>query len=366
MKPKEKALVILSPAFPENEAATWWVPSQQDMVKALQQNNPGLRILVLAFYYPYQKNSYTWHQLPVIPLHGTSYRKHNKLLFWWKTWRTLRQLHRQYQITGLFSFWCGECALAGKYFGKWHGIPHITWICGQDARSFNKLVRFIRPRPHQLAAMTPFLVREFYKNHGIRPAHIIPNAIDPAFFPVAVHAERDIDILGVGSFEPLKQYPLMVEVVGRLAQHIPGIQAYHCGMGVEKEKVEATIDQWQLENNFFLLGGRDRGEIMKLMQRTKVLLHPSRYEGCGNVMLEALYAGAHVISFTYPYDEPVPHWHVVKTPEEMFSKALEILLQTETDHSPVLLHEIQDSARLVMQVLQASPVALPVPLPSPV
>lgn len=366
MKHKEKALIVLSPAFPENEAADYWVPSQQDMVKALQEQNPEIRIIVLAFYYPYQKNEYQWHHSSVIPLHGTAYRKLNKVFFWWKTWRTLHHLHLRYEVVGLFSFWCGVCALAGKYFGKWHAIPHLTWICGQDARPLNKFVRYIRPQPSQLAAMAPFLVKEFHKNHGIRPALIIPNAIDPSIFPLLTNTARDIDILAVGSFEPLKQYPLMVEMVSKLTISLPGIKVYHCGMGPEKEKVETLIHEWNLENNFFLLGARNRSEVIRLMQRTKVFLHPSNYEGCSTVILEALYAGAHAISFTYPFDEPVPHWHVVSTQEEMMKKALEILQEPETDHQPVLLHSMSDSATLVMQTLLPAPASSHAPVPSPV
>jgi hypothetical protein len=51
---KPDTLVVITPAFPEHESASWWVPSQQAMVKALQQAYPQLTIKVLAIIYPYQ------------------------------------------------------------------------------------------------------------------------------------------------------------------------------------------------------------------------------------------------------------------------------------------------------------------------
>ncbi|MEI9807335.1 MAG: glycosyltransferase [Bacteroidota bacterium] len=352
MKNDDKTLVILTPAFPEDESADYWVPSQQLMVKALKNNFPDLHIIVLSLLYPYHASTYNWHGVQVISFDGTHKRKLRRILLWRNAWQTLKDIHRHHTVIGLFSFWCGECACIGKYFGRKYSIKHYSWICGQDARKTNKWVRFIRPRAQELAAMSFFLANEFYKNHGIKPAHIIPNAIDPLSFPAALSTERDIDILGAGSFEPLKRYDLFAEIIGSLRQLLPGIRAFHCGIGREKEKVETLRKTLRLENNLRLLGGKTHEEVLQLMQRTKVFLHTSNYEGLSTVCLEALYAGAHVISFCYPLDHPVPHWHVVHTKEEMTAKAIELLQHPHTEHTPVLLYPMDDSAKAVMKLFE--------------
>lgn len=347
---KPETLVVITPAFPDHESATWWVPSQQGMVKALQENFPGIKITVFSLLYPQQQSSYTWHNIQVTPFNGMHYRKWKRPVLWKNMWQSLRGLRRQYTIIGLFSFWNGECAFIGQYFGRLYGIKHISWICGQDATKQNKWARFIRPRGHQLAAMGAFLRDQYQRSHGIQPLHLVHNAINPKSFPAIPPTERDIDIMAAGNFEPLKQYDLYANIVATIRKSLPAIKAIHCGLGREKEKVEGIIQAQSLGNTLFLLGGRPHPEVLEWMQHSKVFLHTSRYEGCSTVCLEALYAGAHVISFCYPFDHPVAHWHVATNADEMIAKAIEILTNPVTDHTSVLCHSMDDSAKKVMEL----------------
>jgi len=347
-----KTLVILSPAFPENEAATYWVPSQQLMVKSLKRNYPELNIIVLAILYPYHTSSYQWNGINITSFNGTHKRKFRRISLWRNIWRKLKSVSNEHNIIGIFSFWCGEFAFIGNRFAKKHSLKHLIWICGQDARKLNKWVRFIRPEEDQLLAMSWSLVNEFYKNHGIKPKYIIPNAIDPQSFPQSTSPVKDIDILGVGSFEPLKRYDLFTGIIKSLSSSLPEIKAFHCGIGREKEKIESLIGRLHLKNNLQLLGGKTQEEVLQLMQRTKVFLHTSNYEGFSTVCLEALYAGAHVISFCYPLDHAVPHWHIVNSEEEMKTKALEILQNHRQDYSPVMLYSMDDSAKAAMKLFE--------------
>jgi glycosyltransferase involved in cell wall biosynthesis len=350
MKNKDKTLVILTPAFPENELTVYLVFSQQLMVKALKDNYPELNIIVLSFLYPNHASSYTWNTARVINFNGMNKRKLKRFILWRNIWKTLKDICRQHEVVGLFSFWCSECAFIGKYFGKKYSLKHISWICGQDARKTNKWVRFIRPKENELAAMSFSLANEFQKNHGVKPGHIIPNAIDPKSFPIVIAKERDVDLLGVGSLIPLKQYDLFTAIAGSLRKSFPGIKAFHCGEGREQNKIKGLIEQLNLKNNLQLLGSMTHEEVLQLMRRTKILLHPSSYEGFSTVCLEALYAGAHVISFCYPLDHPVPHWHVVNNVEEMISKALAILQDPQTEYESVFLYSMNDSAKAVMNL----------------
>ncbi len=344
-----KTIVILAPAFPANESESYWVPSQQLFVKTLKKNFPELNIIVLSFLYPYHKSKYSWHGIKVISFDGMHRRKIRRLFLFRSIWQTLKKIKKENNVIGLFSFWCRECALIGKWFGKWHKVKHFCWVCGQDARKINKMIKFIRPKAEELVAMSNFLVNEFHKNHGIRPAHIIHNAIDPDSFS-QIKAKRDIDILGAGSFEPLKQYDVFTKIVKVVRQKMPDIKAYHCGIGVEKENVQSLIKELKLENNFQLLGGKPHAELMQLMQRTRVFLHPSRYEGFSTVCLEALYAGAHVVSFCDPMEGNIPHWHIVNTKEEMIEKVFEILQQPLTEYKSILVYSMNDSVKAVMNL----------------
>jgi len=354
MENKRPTFVILSPGFPENEADTTCLPAQQVFVRSLNELYPGLNVIILSFNYPFFRASYTWYGNTVISFAGKDLGGRTRLLTWWRVWRQLRQLKRRHALVGLFSFWCTECALVGKWFGKRHAIPHLCWILGQDAKKENKYVRWVRPAADDLIAMSEFLAAEFQKNHGIAPAHIVPNGIDPSLYE-RPPADRDIDILGAGSLIPLKNYELFVRIVRCLKDQIPDIRAVLCGSGPEEKRLRDLIGEYGLSDHLILSGKKEHREVLKLMQRAKIFLHPSAYEGFSTVCLEALYAGAHVISSWSSRSGWIRHWYIAANEEEILEQALDILGDPDREQTPVLPYRMIDSARAVMKLFGYPP-----------
>jgi glycosyltransferase involved in cell wall biosynthesis len=350
MKSNGTTLIILTPAFPKDESDTNWIPSHQLLVKTLKAISAELNIVVLTFLYPDYSATYTWNGVRVTSFNGNVFRKWRRLYLWRNIWRELGRIRREGHVIGILSFWCGETALIGEYFGKLYGIRHRCWISGQDAQKSNKWVKFIRPRPEELVAMSTFLLHTFFKNHGVKPLHVIPNGIDQQLFSPEIPREKDIDILGVGSLEPLKQYHLLVEVVESLRRKIPAVRAIHCGDGSQRKDLQSMIEKKGLGQHLCLAGEKPHREVLQLMQRTKILLHTSSYEGFSTVCLEALYAGAHVISFCDPMDQRTPQWHIVSDVQEMTERALAILSAPETEYRSVLLHSMEEIAHSVKKL----------------
>jgi glycosyltransferase involved in cell wall biosynthesis len=342
-----KTLVILSPAFPADESETFWVPSQQLLVKSLKENFPGLNIIVIAYFYPYKKAIYEWHGIKIISLNGMKTARPSLFI---KIWRTLKELKKENIITEMVSFWCREGAFVANWFSRQYRLKHVCWICGQDARKTNKVVKWVRPAANQLIAISDFISDEFYKNHGVRPAQIIPNAIVPSLFSGEPPEKRDIDLLGVGSLVPLKQFEIFVSVVKKITADVPGIKAVICGSGSESEKLKSLISELNLANNIRLLESVPHGEVLTLMQRSKILLHPSSFEGFSTVCLEAIYAGANVVSFTRAMNHDIKNWHIVKTEEEMKTKTLSLLQNQQLNHDRVLIYDMKDSAKQFMSL----------------
>jgi len=346
-----KTLVILTPGFPENEADSTCLPAQQVFVKALKYTYPLLQIVILSFQYPFHHESYLWNGISVVPFNGKNKGKLSRLRVWINVFMRLKKITRENNVIGIFNFWCSECALVGKYFSKYSGVKQCSWISGQDAGKQNKFIKFICPHNNELVAMSAFLAKEFYRNHAVLPGMIIPNGIDTGEFEVAA-VTKIIDVCAVGSLIKLKQYDLFVKIIHQLKEHLPAINAVIYGKGPEEQTLQSGINKYQLKNNILLGGEISHPEVLQKMRQSRVFLHPSSYEGCSSVCLEALYAGAHVISFTDPGFGKIAHWHVVSSPEEMFDKALDILISTDVDYSPVLVYSMNDSAKAVMELFE--------------
>src|SRR5689334_17291676 len=206
----KKTLVILTPGFPESEADTTCLPMQQQFVRALKKLYPGFEIVVLTFQYPYHKNEYKWFGIRVIPFAGRNKGGLPKVLLRNKINSTLKDLYHKTRIVGLFSFWYNECAFVGKKFADKYDLKHYCWILGQDAREANKYPKLLPPRSDELIALSDFVQHEFKRNHGITPGCVIPPGIDETLFG-KTPAQKDIDVLGVGSLIPLKQYDIFLE-----------------------------------------------------------------------------------------------------------------------------------------------------------
>lgn len=331
---RKKTLVVLTPGFPASEEDTTCLPFLQTHILALKKQDPTVEICVLTFQYPHFKGWYKWYETDVKSFGGRGGAKLKRVLLWTKVWTELRKLKHEKNVIGLFSLWCTECALVGHYFGHRYNIKHRTWLCGQDAKANNRYIKYIRPTAEELVAMSDFLRREFARNYSVIPAHTIPLGVNT--IGLQDNDNREIDLLGVGSLIPLKQYDVFVETVNDLAISMPGIKAQLCGDGPEKGNLTRSIEANNLDDNIVLKGEIPHSEVLRKMERTRIFVHTSCYEGFGTVCLEALHAGAHVVSFTKPMDSDIDHWHHVKDKDEMVNKIRELLTKENLDHAPVV------------------------------
>lgn len=349
MSTHKDTLVILSPAFAANESDSW-LPAQEHFVRALNRNFPSLEVIILTFHFPVQEQrEYKWFGNKVITFSSGMKGKIHSLILWKRAWSELKRLNRDHRLIGIFSFFCSECAFIGHYFARRHQLKHFIWVLGQDAKKENNQVRRIKPSADELVCISDSLVREFEKNHGIRPAHRIPIGVEDST-ATDTSIERTIDLIGVGSLIPLKQYDLFLNVVEKVTRKIPGIKAVIYGDGPEEKRLNGLIASQGLQD-IVMLGGRlTQPEIVQKMQQSRILLHPSSYEGLGAVCIEALSAGVHVISFVKPIDAVIDHWHHVADINEMAATAIALINDAATDHSSVLPFKVDDTARKIMQL----------------
>ncbi len=354
MKTEQPVLVILSPGFPKDEADNTCLPAVQNFVKALNAQFPLVKIAILAFDYPYISATYQWNNNTVTGFNGSKKRKLKKILKWISIWRKLNELKRKNNIIGLLSFWCGECAYVGSRYAKRKGLKHYCWIMGQDAKKENSYAGRLKTNPNELIAISDFIQTTFEKNHNIQPQHVIPLGINIDKIPDGENI-RDIDILGAGSLISLKQFDIFLDVVAGIKKDpiaigFADVNVMLAGNGPEKEKLQLLTAASGLQKNVSLAGELPYHEVLALMQRTKILLHPSSFEGFSGVCLEALYAGAHVISFCSAMNDNIDHWHIVNSKEEMIEKALGILQDPDTSFTSINPFSMDDTVKKVMKL----------------
>ena len=340
-----KTLILLIPGFPSDESDSTCLPAQQQFVLALQKINPGIEVVVFAFQYPYKKEIYRWNGIEVHAFNGQNRGKLKRVLMWNAVWKRLRMMKAGKGLIGILSFWCGECALVGTKFGRMHGIRHFNWIMGQDAKKENKFVHWIRPGEEELIALSDSLSDEFWKNHGVRPFRVITNFVSPYFLPQ--RARREIDLLAAGSLIPLKQYDLFIRLIAEVKRDFFAVKSLIAGEGPERHYLKELIHQFKLHEEISLVGEIPHSQLLDLMSRTKVFLHPSNYEGFSSVCLEALAAGSHVVSFCKPMKEDIDHWHIVKNEEEMRKKVSELLTNENLDHTPIIYLTAEGAAEQI-------------------
>lgn len=346
-QPEQKAIIILTPGFPSTETELNCLPALQQFVQLLQQTYPDVQVIVLTFQYPFVKKEYRWHNCVVQAFNGQGRPGFFRLLLWRKVWRSLLRLRKQYQLVGLLSFWLTETAWVGKRFANKFQLPHYCWLQGQDVKKENRYVKRVKPNGDELIAISDFIAGTLLKDHGIQAAHVIPIGVRPQE-QVLYGGLRDIDIIGAGSLIPLKQFDVFVHVVAQIARQYPQLKVLLCGAGPLEGHLKRLIADLELQHIITLTGELPHKRLLQMMERSRLFLHPSAYEGFSGVCSEALNAGTPVISFCQPMKTPIKNWHVVSNEAAMYHKAMLLLQQLGVDYEPVAPYTQQDAVRGVM------------------
>jgi len=101
-------------------------------------------------------------------------------------------------------------------------------------------------------------------------------------------------LLAVGRLEEQKAFEIAVQAVASLRSAHPGVRLDIAGEGSERRRLTRVIQEQGLADSVALLG--ERRDVMELMRRADVLVHPARWEGFGLVLLEAMSAGLPIVA----------------------------------------------------------------------
>ncbi len=292
---KSNHIVCLTPGFPENEKDSRCIPALQIYLKALKKENKSLEVTVISLDYPFKKDCFQWNHITIYSMNGKSQKGLKRVILWMKVVSIFLKINRNRKVTHIHSFWYGECAFIGSFISTFHKAAHICTLMGQDAKRNSLYSKAIIKKPI-LVGLSDFHAESIVNSLKIVPDRIIPWGLESSLSNNINMEKRDIDILGVGSLFPVKNFSLFIDLIDNLIKQNDQLICAIVGAGDEKDMLLKKISRLGISKNVKLIGGLERDEVLNYMSRSKLLLHTSNYESFGMIFIEALSVGTYVVS----------------------------------------------------------------------
>jgi glycosyltransferase involved in cell wall biosynthesis len=195
----------------------------------------------------------------------------------------------------------------------------------------------------------------FLSNTG-RRGIVIPWGVEPFDGVLPDRQSRSIDLLGVGSLSPLKDFSTFVRVAAILHREGCIRRAVLLGDGPERAMLEAQIKAAGLQSVIECRGSVERARALAAMADARVLLHPSKYEGFGMVFAEAQSRGMSIVSRAVGFAAASPSWSVGESDADFVAACRAQLspgFEPEEAHARVSVETaVQRYAALYRQVIE--------------
>lgn len=131
-----------------------------------------------------------------------------------------------------------------------------------------------------------------------KKAVIIPNAVNEEFLICDRNIDKKKRIVGVGRLAAEKNFGLLIKAYSQIAEKYPDYTVAIFGEGPERSTLEKLITELHLENKIVVYGYTEN--IKEELQKSKLFVLPSDYEGMPNVLIEAMALGLPCISTDCP------------------------------------------------------------------
>ena len=173
---------------------------------------------------------------------------------------------------------------------------HPGLMTPRDLLLFRTLVPRSARRADRVLSVSERTKRDLVDRYGIAEDKIVvtPNGVDPIFRPNGGAPERSPYALFVGGIQPRKDPLSAIEALGLLDGDLSLVL-----VGAEKrggDEVRSAIRRLGLEERVELAGHLEPEELAALYRGAACLVFPSRYEGFGLPVLEAMASGTPVVA----------------------------------------------------------------------
>ena len=296
MSEKKKAIVLLVPGFPANEEDSTCIPFLQEFVISLVAAHEDIAIHIITFQYPYTKGKYKWKGAWVYSLGGKNKKFPARIVTWLRALSSFLQIKRDYEIVAIQSVWLTETAMMGAWLSRIHNIKHIGYAVGQDVLKKNKYLKYLDYAHIRLVATTESIASTFHASTEKKITDIIPQGVNENILNIP-EEPKTIDIIGVGNITPLKNYSAFIDAILALQKDFPGLKSCIIGNGEQMEEIKSKVFKNGLQHTIELTGELPHETTIGMMNKSKIFLHPSTYEGQCTAIMEALAMGCIVVCF---------------------------------------------------------------------
>jgi teichuronic acid biosynthesis glycosyltransferase TuaC len=220
----------------------------------------------------------------------------------------VRALHRSERIDLIHAHASLPCGHAAMLLSKELGIPYVVSVHGFDAFSSVQVTGRVGAWCHRISRRVYASSRRVIcVSEGVREqvlegmgrscrTSVVYNGVDPELFsPGDEPSSESLVILSVGNLLSIQGHELLVRAACSLTSEFPALRWEFIGHGPERSRLQNLAQQLEVDARVRFLGRQTRQQIGTAMRRCTVFALPSRYEGSGNVYLEAMSTSKPVI-----------------------------------------------------------------------
>jgi glycosyltransferase involved in cell wall biosynthesis len=321
------------------------IPALQDYLISLSKKGYFSEIQVITFNYPHKQSLYHWNDIKVHSLGLSQKSTLKSALTLRKAYRAVKSHVLKNRPSLIHSFWFRQSAVIGQKISASFHIPHICTMMGQDVLKTNYWKRLMPTKNLCLVA-----VSENQKSFcSLEVTKVIPWGVNPAVIDIAEEKEKEYDVLGVGSLIGLKSFERFIDIINLLKQKHPKIKSIIIGDGPEKERLQMKIQRLELQENIHLTGLLSRKETLKIMSRSRVLLHTSKFESFCMVIAEALTLGLFTVSDRIGIAGEHTNSYLASTNEKM-ALTISSIFNLKQPKQSVLVYNVEKTTQLYLQV----------------
>lgn len=205
-------------------------------------------------------------------------------------------VHTHIAKAGLLGRLAARFAGIPRVVHTYHGIPN-EWVGhGTSARFFRAVERSISTQTDAIVAVSRAvqdLVQAIPIGRG-NSWHVIYNGIDRSFVDAEPAERQATQLLVVGSLTREKGCDVLLHAMPKIISHWPSVELLFLGDGPLKKQLEALACQLGIADHVRFLGLV--ADVRLWLRTCTILVAPSRSEGLGMAVIEAMAMGCPVVA----------------------------------------------------------------------